>query len=156
MTLPQFPNLALHPTNTYIYMDVDKIIYGDVRKHDLELKSRYGTSGDSCGQFMVVGLDDSRTVFRSLGLQSWRARAWFLIFAKRHGLDHTKMTPFNAGYYAATIGLFYDMSQRCKRMIELGLLDICTFNTQVWLEAWAPPPNALLLRHLNTARPCDR
>lgn len=69
-------------------------------------------------------------MFRSLGLQSWRDRVRFLIFAKRHGFDHMKMCPFNAGYYAATIGLFYDMPRRCKRMIELGLLDICKFNTQ--------------------------
>jgi hypothetical protein len=28
------------------------------------------------------------------------------------------------------IGLFYDMPRKCKRMIQLGLLDICKFNTQ--------------------------
>lgn len=69
-------------------------------------------------------------VFKSLGLQTWRDRVRFLIFAKNHGMDHTKMCPFNAGYYAATIGLFYDMPVRCKQMIQQGLLDICKFNTQ--------------------------
>lgn len=61
-----FPQLAANPKNSYIYMDVDKIVYGDVRAHDLELRSKYGHCGtegtDSGGQFMVVGLDESRTV----------------------------------------------------------------------------------------------
>lgn len=67
-----FPQLASNPKNTYVYMDVDKIIYGDVRQHDLELKSKYGQGGsenagvinDDDGQFVVVGLDSSRTVGR--------------------------------------------------------------------------------------------
>jgi lipopolysaccharide biosynthesis glycosyltransferase len=63
-----FPRLAADPKNTYVYMDVDKIVYGDVRAHDLELRSKYGQGGSDThelcddGQFVVVGLDDSRTV----------------------------------------------------------------------------------------------
>lgn len=50
-----FPQLAANPKNSYIYMDVDKIVYGDVREHDLELRSKYGQCGtegtDSGGQY---------------------------------------------------------------------------------------------------------
>ena len=126
-----FPSLAADSQNTYIFLDVDKIMYGDIREHDSQLKGKYrGATKD--GQFLVVGLDDSRTVFRSLGLQSWRDRVRFLIFCKKHALDHRKMCPFNAGYYVATIGLFgKDTPQKVERLISLGLLDICQFNTQV-------------------------
>lgn len=63
-----FPQLASDPENTYVYMDVDKIVYGDVRAHDLELRAKYGRGGTQTnessddGQFMLVGLDASRTV----------------------------------------------------------------------------------------------
>ena len=124
-----FPSLASDPRNTYIFMDVDKIVYGDVRAHDLELRARFREANDD-GQFLVVGLDASRTVFRSLGLQSWRDRVRFLIFCKRHGLDHFRMYPFNAGHYVATIGLFRGIPERCESLIRRGLLNICTFNTQ--------------------------
>lgn len=124
-----FPSLASDPRNTYVFMDVDKIVYGDVRAHDLELRARFREANVD-GQFLVVGLDASRTVFRSLGLTSWRDRVRFLIFCKRHGLDHRRMYPFNAGYYVATIGLFRGIPQRCESLIRRGLLNICTFNTQ--------------------------
>ena len=125
-----FPSLASDPRNTYIFVDVDKIVYGDVRRHDLELRDRLCEANREDGQFLAVGLDESRTVFRSLGLQSWRDRVRFLIFCKRHRLDHRRMYPFNAGYYVATIGLFRGIPERCERLIRQGLLDICQFNTQ--------------------------
>jgi lipopolysaccharide biosynthesis glycosyltransferase len=124
-----FPSLASDPRNTYVFLDVDKIVYGDMRAHDLELRAKYDAS-DRDGQFLAVGLDESRTVFRSLGLQSWRDRVRFLIFCKRHGLDHFRMYPFNAGYYVATIGVFCGITERVERLVRLGLLDICQFNTQ--------------------------
>ena len=127
-----FPSLAADPRNTYVFLDVDKIVYGDMRAHDLELRARYDTGSETAtsGQFLVVGRDESRTVFQSLVLQSWRDRVRFLIFCKRHGLDHRRMCPFNAGYYVATIGVFCDIPARVERLVRLGLLDICAFNTQ--------------------------
>ena len=47
-----FPSLASDPRNTYVFMDVDKIVYGDVRAHDLELRAR-SREANVDGQFLV-------------------------------------------------------------------------------------------------------